>query len=249
MTESRRRGQPAFAPTDEQRARAAGLLADGRDQKTVALDLGISEPTFRKAFAAEILADRERRASIVAAAPLLDIAASADIPLPLPPAPTSALAAADSDTRPARIRPVGRPRYQPDHADREQVSLLLADNWKHEDIAAVLSISPPTFAKAFREQIRVGALKKRAALLSRLQAAANRGSVAAMVALQKRFDSAEIDRLGETFAQPMGGEMRPKAETPGKKMLAADAARDVFEDSDWSGLLKPGQSLPPAGNA
>lgn len=200
----------------------------------IATAIGISIPTLRKAFAAEIADVEQRRAADADAetAPLLALAAKAK---------------KQRRRRPSPSR--GRPAYEPNMTDRETVTLLVADNWKQDDIAAVIGVSTPTLTKAFANEIHTGALKKRAETLRLLNSAAKRGNVTAQRALLDRLDVAQLHRLGDTFTRPDAEPGKAKPETVGKKIAAAQEARDVLADSEWSDVLRPGATLGPTGNA
>jgi AraC-like DNA-binding protein len=116
----------------------------------------------------------------------------------------------------------------------------MAIGWTQKDIAAVLAISEPTLARAFKIELRLGALQKEAETIKALFRAANKGQVAAQKELLARFDAAKLERLGESMRAAAPEPKKPAPESAGKKVLAAQAASEVITDSDWADLLKPG---------
>lgn len=111
--------------------------------------------------------------------------------------------------------------------------MFLACGMTHEQIASALSISGPTFVKAFAFEIQTGRGRARARILAMLNKSARSGNVAA----QKKLE--EMSRLAEAaaaFAQADAPEA-PR----GKKEQAAAAAKDISSGpvGDWGNDLNP----------
>lgn len=62
----RRRGRPAYKPTDEQRKQVGAMVAYGIKQAVIADVMGIDETTLRKYYAPEIATAREKANAAVA---------------------------------------------------------------------------------------------------------------------------------------------------------------------------------------
>jgi AcrR family transcriptional regulator len=83
------------------------------------------------------------------------------------------------------MKAMGRPPFQPSMAMRRQVETARFGGASLEAIARSLNISPATLRNHFAEEIEFGHARKLAQNLSRLDKAASKGSVAAMMHLDK----------------------------------------------------------------
>lgn len=209
-------GRKAHAPTDDGYALARRMSGEGRTHREIAAALGISVPTLAKCYA-----DHLKWPVGVASAPLLDqIGAAPPAHSPEPP-------------RGPPVRSGGRPEFAPTFDQRRDVALMLADGWRHADIATALDISVPTLSKYFSAEIERGAIAARLENLRRLRTAASSGNVSAMRALQERFDTVEAAQN-----PPPPDVQKPKEDTPGKKVLATRAAQDAAVNGPWAELLR-----------
>lgn len=206
----------------------------------IAAALGVSVPTLRKHFAAE-LADRLPAANLFTAAPTPgDAAATTSAPpLPLSPAPK----------RPRTPRADGRRRWEPSPAQREEARLLIAANIRVEAIARRFGVSSPTVRRAFRHEFVMAYQAEMASLLLDMRKAARKGNVTAMVKLREALEAAELSRLSDKVASNHGApaapppdSARPPAEDLGKKARAQADAFEAALTGDLADLLRP----PPA---
>jgi len=120
----------------------------------------------------------------------------------------------------------GRPAYKPTKAIRREVEQMLACGMAGKDIASALSINEDTFHKHFAEEVRIGRAKCRAEVISMLFKAARAGNVAAQ---KKLYEQTTLAAAEEAISNPAA----PRAEPPGKKELAADAAKTAGFGTEW----------------
>lgn len=130
----------------------------------------------------------------------------------------------------------GRPPHMPTDENRRKVMLLAAFDKNEEQIAAALSITPPTLRKHYFRELRAR-LEARHRLEGKLLAAlvkeVDAGNVSAMDKLFKRLDRHDL-ATGAT-SQPMRQAKPPKK---GKKEAAVEAAHTAHEGSPWGNLLR-----------
>lgn len=114
--------------------------------------------------------------------------------------------------------------------------LLAAFDKNEEQIAAALSITPPTLRKHYFRELRAR-LEARHRLEGKLLAAlakeVDAGNVSAMDKLFKRLDRQDL-ATGAT-SQPTRQAKPPKK---GKKEAAVEAAHTAHEGSPWGNLLR-----------
>jgi DNA-binding transcriptional ArsR family regulator len=124
----------------------------------------------------------------------------------------------------------------PTDENRRKVMLLAAFDKNEEQIAAALSITPPTLRKHYFRELRAR-LEARHRLEGKLLAAlakeVNAGNVSAMDKLFKRLDRHDL-ATGAT-SQPTRQAKPPKK---GKKEAAVEAAHTAHEGSPWGNLLR-----------
>ncbi|MET0471651.1 MAG: hypothetical protein ABWZ93_12385 [Xanthobacteraceae bacterium] len=77
----------------------------------------------------------------------------------------------------------GRPRFEPNYRQREDVGLFKADGWSDDRIARRLRISRTTLTTYFKEELADDADTVRAEVLRNLMASSRKGNVAASNAL------------------------------------------------------------------
>lgn len=209
-------GRAAFVPTDEQRARVREMVGRGVVQEDVAEALGISKPTLRKYFGAELKA----RAG---GADLFSIAATA--------APTQAA--------PRRKRKGGgRKEWVPTQSERTKVRHWLGLGMSPAAVALKLGKSEPTVRKVFGEEIKTAAEATEAELIDALMTSALQTKN--VTAIRTALERLDRTRLADLEAQLGGPRRRGEGERddpPGKKLQAQLAARTADQGTDWNGLL------------
>ncbi len=211
------------------------MSTDRRRVDAIAAAVGVSVPTLRKAYAAELAAGADAGANLFAAA-------GAD---ELPSAPAR-------PTADGRGRGGGRPSYEPDRETRQRVMEQIAVGMRDEAIALGLGISPPTFRRAFRQEIATGRDVKRAEVVSWLFRAARRGNASALTRLYDMIDRAEVAALSDAFTGAADAGKKAPAPQPapvrpapvGKKEQAEIEAGGVLAGGGaWADLLN-GEVLP-----
>lgn len=85
---------------------------------------------------------------------------------------------------PIKKRP-GRPKYEPTKAVSEQVCAMVTAGLSHERIASILKIDLKTLYKYYRDEMDNGKAEALKTNTVTLMAAAKKGSVPAMIYLQK----------------------------------------------------------------
>jgi hypothetical protein len=221
--ESKRPGRAAFTVTDDLRASVRTQREAGAELPVIAASLGVSVPTLRKYFRAELA-----RPAPEAPASLFD-AAPAKRP-PNSPRPR----------KPPKPKPdTGRPARLPLHEERQRVALMIAVNATQAEIARVLKCSEPWLREHFREELDAGAAMKRTELLEATWRAAKKGNAGAIKILQDRFDRADIERFdrdnngaGQRPGQPAPKSSAPPKPEPLGKKAQADADADALIEAD-----------------
>lgn len=226
---NRRRGPAAFAPTDAQRATVRDLVALKALQSDIAAALGISLPTLRKYFAADLVAPEEP-----AGPDLFDAAALA----PSAPAPPPSR---------KRARRPGRPKYRPSDRDRDRVMAMAAGGSTPRAIAKLIGISEPTLRKSFAAELDIAIELKRAEKMEQLDQLGRAGNVTALKTYIELCDRAQLHRTADRFTQPGDDQPRsdsaPSSQRLGKKAQALVDAQQTAESSDWADLI--GHVAPP----
>lgn len=124
----------------------------------------------------------------------------------------------------------------PTDENRRKVMLLAAFDKNEEQIAAALSITPPTLRKHYFRELRAR-LEARHRLEGKLLAAlvkeVDAGNVSAMDKLFKRLDRHDL-ATGATSQPPR----QAKPPKKGKKEAAVEAAHTAHEGSPWGNLLR-----------
>lgn len=128
----------------------------------------------------------------------------------------------------------GRPAFNPTAAHRRQVEMMLSVGTSADMIARAIGITEPTLRKHFREELANGLARRQLEVLSLLFKSARKGNVSAQRHLEQMIARAAV---GAAFA---GTEEAPTPAKRGKKELAAEAALNAGEGSDWGDDLKPG---------
>ena len=227
----KKKGRKAFAPTDAQRADVSRMVGEQLGVDAIAAAVGVSEPTLRKHFAAE-LGDR------LAGGPNL-FAAAAE-PAPAAPAPAKA---------DGRGKGGGRPRFRPNDSQRARVMEMVAVGSMDEAaIARAIGISAPVYRRAFRAEIASGRQVKKAEVVEQLFRAGRKGSVPALARLLDMMERAELADMDKRMTgRPTVDEKAPRrsveAEPGGKKVEAELAAHEAVKSGPWSDLLGPAADL------
>ncbi|WIW88973.1 hypothetical protein K3M67_03045 [Sphingobium sp. V4] len=130
----------------------------------------------------------------------------------------------------------GRPAHMPTDENRRKVMLLAAFDKNEEQIAAALSITPPTLRKHYFRELR-SRLEARhrleGKLLSALVKEVDAGNVSAIDKLFKRLDRHD---LATGAGMQRAKETKPAKK--GKKESAIEQAHSAHEGSPWANLLK-----------
>jgi AcrR family transcriptional regulator len=215
-------GRAAFVPGAEDRERVARMFAGGAKLAVIAEAVGISVPTLRKAFAAE-LADR------IGPDNLFTAASEAAPP-----------AAPDAKRKTGRTAG-GRRRHAPNDRHREKVAILAAAGMSEMAIAAAVGISAPTLRRHYASELEIGPAVKRAEVVTALYRTAIGGNVAAQKAVLEIFDRASLEAMDNAFT---GTPADLKPERLGKKEQAQRDADEAATESDWADLLRDPSSAP-----
>lgn len=200
-------GRPEYKPTDEQRETVRALVAAGVPKTEIAAKLGISRVTLRKHFGGELT-----RTTFAAPAQL-------DFAGPAPRAPIE----------------TGRPEFEPNYRQREDVKLWKADDWSDDRIATQLGIARNTLLKHFAQELTHGADLVRTRNLRNLQLAADKGSVAAINVLLRL--SGTVPPAPTPAQQPQPDEVAAPEERLGKKAQAKLEALTADQDTSWHDLM------------
>lgn len=221
-TRAGRSGRVAFAPSAEDRERVARMFAGGAKLAVIAEAVGISVPTLRKAFAAE-LADRIGPENLFTAA-------------------SEAAPLADPHAKRKTGRTAGgRRRHVVSERHREKVAILAAAGMSETAIATAVGISVPTLRRYYASELEIGPAVKRAEVVTALYRTAIGGNVAAQKAVLEIFDRASLEAMDNAFT---GTPAEPKPERLGKKEQAQRAADEAATESDWADLLRDPSSTP-----
>lgn len=130
----------------------------------------------------------------------------------------------------------GRPAHIPTMENRRKVMVLAAFDKNEEQIAAALSITPPTLRKHYFRELRdrlEARQRLEGKLFSALLAEVDKGNVSAIDKLFKRMD--RHDLATGAMVRPVKSGKPPKK---GKKEAAVEAAHSAHEGSPWGNLLK-----------
>jgi hypothetical protein len=186
----------------------------------VAVAIGVSAPTARKAFAG-IATDSPGA-----------LFAAAEVEAPPSPAP-------EKPRRKHRAAG-GRPQAKRNDTDASRVALWSAGNVPQRIIAERLSISEPTLRRLYADELDHGPAMKRAEMLERLERTARGGNVTAQKALLEIIGRTEEDRLAAQFQGKGASPSQEKAKAPvGKKEQAMAEADDAAATGAFAGLLEP----------
>ena len=130
----------------------------------------------------------------------------------------------------------GRPPHIPTDENRRKIVLLMAFDKNEEQIAAALSITPPTLRKYYFRELKTrleARHRLEGKLLAKLVEEVDKGNVSANDKLWKRLD--RHDLVTGQVVRPAKAAKPPKL---GKKDQAVLNAATAHEDNEWSSLLK-----------
>lgn len=122
----------------------------------------------------------------------------------------------------------GRPPYQPTEKDRAMVKAMIGFGIPDYDIAAVLSLSPPTLRKYYADELRVGHIEMNAKVASSLYKRAT-------------GDGPDAVKAAMFWLECRAGWRRPPrdaVEIPGKKEQREIDARTAATGTPWAQLLQ-----------
>lgn len=212
--ERKKPGRRAFIPSDADRETARRMA--GARHLDIARVLGVSVPTLRKHFAAEL-------------------AARADIDL----FTAEAAPRQPRERRHARPASGGRKAFRPDDYQRRRVRELAAFGKSPAVIARVIGVSEPTLRKHFAEELATGAERVEAEVLAALMSKARAGNVTALKEARALISQARLDTLEAALGAPATKTTAAaKPEPPGKKLQASLEAADVIETAPWAAHLR-----------
>lgn len=228
-------GRPGYKPTDAQRDLARKMAGEGATKSAIAQALEISRVTLRKHYAAE-LAEFDTRAAAPPTAEL-DLAGgerrSVDTVSPAP-------------------APVGRPPFEPNYRQRDDVQLMKVDGWSDDRIARRIGISRNTLLEHFAAELEDGADAIRLLALRNLKLASNKGNVSASNALLLRsgFEPPPPPRDPSEGGTPAAAAPAPVEapvdETPkGKKEQQRLDALTAEQNTPWHDLMKDDDDVVP----
>lgn len=212
--EGKKPGRRAHEVTAEDRATVRRMA--GAKHADIARVLGLSVPTLRKHFAADLAAGRAGA----------DLFAATDAAPALP-------------RRTARPGVGGRAPFRPDPSQRRRVMDLAAAGKPPATIARVLAISEPTLRKHFAEELATGAEKVEAEIIAAVMSKARGGNVSAQKHALHIIGQARLDTLEDalTHADKPRESVRP--DTPGKKLQARLDAAEIIDTAHWAEHLRP----------
>lgn len=154
--ERRPPGRPAHQPTEATRKAVEGMVIDGKPVKEIAAAIGLSAPTLRAHYAAQLGAQRPQ------------------ISFPF--------AGSEEGKRAGRER-AGRPEHVPTKETRERVEILVAGGMVQWQIAAALGISEPILRDRYAAELDAGRSRKTAQVIeAQFKAAVEGGNVSAQKA-------------------------------------------------------------------
>lgn len=203
-------GRRAYVPSSAERDTVRRMA--GASHASIASVIGVSVPTLRKAFRAE-----------------LDEAKAAD------------LFTAEAAPRAPRQRAAagGRKPFRPEEHHRRRVRELAAVGRPPSAIARVLNISEPTLRKHFAEELATGAERVEAEIVAALMSKARSGNVTAQREVLSRIAQARLDNMEDALrAAPVAKPDVARPETPGKKMQASLQAADIIQTAPWAEHLR-----------
>ncbi|SNS53458.1 hypothetical protein SAMN06295912_108129 [Sphingomonas laterariae] len=131
----------------------------------------------------------------------------------------------------------GRPPHIPTDENRRKVLLLMAFDKNEEQIAAALSITPPTLRKHYFRELRArleAKVRLEAKLLASLVSEIDKGNVSAIDKMFKRLDRHDL-LTGVVASKPAKTAKPPKK---GKKEQAIADAAVAHEGNEWSSLVR-----------
>ena len=123
------------------------------------------------------------------------------------------------------------PKFQPTKAMREEVLASKALGMADDKIALALGIARGTLLKYFADELGVGAAKRQMKTSAALFRQVDKGNVAAIKYALTLIQTAQAGDKG-------GG----RAEPPGKKEQAAEAAKTAGVGTDWGDDLTVAQA-------
>ena len=98
---------------------------------------------------------------------------------------------------------MSRPSFQPTQEQRRMVKTMAALGTRHEDIAAIVDITPKTLRKHFRQELTRGAIEANAKVGQTLFSMATSGRNIAATIYWERTRGALRGRQSETDRQPL----------------------------------------------
>jgi len=203
----RGRGRPPHEPTAPQRAKVEELARLDADVATIAEAIGVSEPTLRQYYAAELVTGR----------PQLGFGFVAE----------------DLGEAPAReLTRGGRPPHEPSDQTRNRVEILAAASMFDWQIAAALGITVPTLKLHYDQELLFGASRKKSEMIEAMFDAGKAGKVAAQKAYIAMCQELGDERGGA--AQPAEAPKEPKL---GKKEQQLAEAREPDRGSTLGALM------------
>ena len=202
-------GRRAYVPSDADRETVRKMA--GARHADIARVIGISVPTLRKAFAAELAAANGGDLFDAEAAPRARRESTA----------TSA---------------GGRKAFRPSDAQRRRVMELAAVGKRPSAIARVLQVSEPTLRKHFAEELTTGAERVEAEVIAALMSKARSGNVSALKEARTMIAQARLEAMEAALG---AAEPTLKPETPGKKLQASMEAARIIEEAEWAEHLRP----------
>ena len=226
-----KKGRAPFVPSSIQRDDVASLAASRALHAHIAAVIGISVPTLRKHFSAE-LATRVSADNLFTATPEGLPVQSIQVKAPKLRTP----------------RADGRKLWVPMRHQRQDALLLIALNVKHSVIAARLEVTPTTFRRAFRAEIDTAYETQRAEVLIQIAKTARGGNISAQRVLLDTLEKAELDRIDDQIKNSGQHAAQPSKPNLGKKEQAALEAEQVMQDPEWNDLLTPSSDSRPLPN-
>lgn len=133
----------------------------------------------------------------------------------------------------------GRPEHTPTETKRSYVLACIAQNWTHDQIAAAIGVTGKTLRKYYSRELRGGKAMLRAALYVKLQEQINVGNVSAIRLAHQLFEKADLTRAAAAWPAK-----EAKSAVPGKKELAAAAAKSAGDGTEWGEDLRTEALLP-----
>jgi DNA-binding CsgD family transcriptional regulator len=174
---SQKLGRPSHEPTESTRRLVLNMRAQDRPISAISVALGLSEPTVRLHYVAELLAARPQL-----------IFPFPDIPIHLVP-------------RRPRMQS-GRPAHQPSDQTRERVEILIAGGMAQWQIAAALDLSEPTLREHYALELGCGKAKRTAQVVEALfRSATDGGNVSAQkawLAMPRTLDTPPTEGVAQS---------------------------------------------------